>query len=311
MKDSLQNIVDRVISERKQLLEELANESYAQKLREEKTSNAKIGRHISVSGTIDKTVDLARATECNSMQIFASNPMQWQVKKLTDEEAESFKKKCKELSVDPVVVHMPYLPNLASPNKEIYRKSTETLLANMERCNQLAIKYLVVHLGSTMGESRDAALGRIADAINSTIDILDGMLLLEDQAGQKNTVGSKIEELVELHDAIAHKKVGYCIDTCHAFAVGYNLRDEAVVDEMDRVMGWEKVHVIHANDSKFEIGMHKDRHENIGKGYIGKEGFRRFLNHKKIRGKPIIMETPTDRKSPDINEIELVRSLIA
>ncbi|MDE1827680.1 MAG: deoxyribonuclease IV [Candidatus Micrarchaeota archaeon] len=272
--------------------------------------HSKVGRHISGSGSIDRTVGLARATECDTMQIFASSPMQWAVRKLTDEEAGEFRKKCKELSVDPVVVHMPYLPNMASPDKEIYRKSKETLKINMERCNQLGIKYLVMHLGSTMGEPRPDALKRIADGINSVIDTMDGMLLLEDQAGQKNSVGSRIDDLVELYDHISHKKVAYCIDTCHAFGAGYDIREAEVLDRLDKLMGWDKVHIIHLNDSKFDLGLCKDRHENIGKGFIGREGFKSFLGHKKIRGIPVIMETPTDRKVPDKMEIELVKSLI-
>ncbi|MDE1846311.1 MAG: deoxyribonuclease IV [Candidatus Micrarchaeota archaeon] len=270
-----------------------------------------VGRHISVSGNIDGTVDLAQETDCNTMQIFVSSPMQWKLKELHDEEIANFKAKCKKLTVDPVVVHMPYLPNLASPDPEIYKKSKETLAANMERCNSLAIKYLVMHLGSTMGEPRDAALKRISIGINSCIDKFNGVLLLEDQAGQKNSVGSRLEDLAELKDAIDHKQIGYCIDSCHAFGAGYDIRKEEVIDEMGKIIEWKQVHMIHANDSKFDLGLFKDRHENIGKGFIGLKGFRTFFNHKKIVGKPIIMETPTDRKVPDRNEIELVRSLIA
>ena len=270
----------------------------------------KIGRHISASGSIDLTLDLAKATSCNSMQIFVSSPMQWKVRELKEEEVSSFKRKKKELDVAPVVVHMPYLSNLASANPEIYPKSVEALRLNMERCNQLGAEYLVIHLGSTMGRPKQDAMKGIAEGINSTIDILDGMLLLEDQAGQKNTVGSDLGDLSDLYDHISHKKVGYCIDTCHAFGAGYDIRKIEAIDQIDRILGWEKVHVIHANDSKFDLGEHKDRHENIGKGFIGEKGLKTFLGHAKIRGKPIIMETPTNRQSPDREEIELVRSLI-
>ncbi|MDE1856330.1 MAG: deoxyribonuclease IV, partial [Candidatus Micrarchaeota archaeon] len=220
-----------------------------------------------------------------------------------------FKRKKKQLSVDPIVVHMPYLPNLASPRKEIYTKSVQTLQKNMERCNELDARYLVMHLGSTMGEPRNDAIKRIADGINSVIDSMEGMLLLEDQAGQRNSVGSKLDDLAELYDLISHKKVGYCIDTCHAFAAGYDIRKEDVLDEIGELLDWKKVHVVHANDSKFDIGMFKDRHENIGKGYIGRAGFKAFLNYKGMKEKPILMETHTDRKAPDRDEIDLVRSL--
>ncbi|MDE1825682.1 MAG: deoxyribonuclease IV [Candidatus Micrarchaeota archaeon] len=270
----------------------------------------KIGRHISVSGSIDLTLDLAKETSCNSMQIFVSSPMQWKVRELKEEELSSFIHKKKELDVAPVVVHMPYLPNLASPNPEIYPKSVETLRLNMERCNQLGAEYLVIHLGSTMGRPKSEAMNAIADGINSTIDIFDGMLLLENQAGQKNTVGSDLGDLADLWDSISHRKVGYCIDTCHAFGAGYDIRKSEAIDQIDRILGWEKVHIIHANDSKFDLGEHKDRHENIGKGFIGEKGFRTFLGHAKIRGKPIIMETPTDKQAMERREIELVRSLI-
>lgn len=269
-----------------------------------------VGRHISVSGNIDMTVNLANETNCNTMQIFVSSPMQWKLKIIKNEEYENFKAKCKSLKVDPVVVHMPYLPNLASPNPEIYSKSKETLLANMERCNSLGIKYLVMHLGSTMGEPKSAAMKRISEGINGCIDKFDGILLLEDQAGQKNSVGSDLEDLAELRKTISHKKVAYCIDTCHAFGAGYDIRENGTIDKIDKILGWDHVHVIHANDSKFDLGQFKDRHENIGNGFIGLKGFRTFFNHKKIKGKPIIMETPTDRKVPDKNEIDLVRSLI-
>ncbi|MDE1804976.1 MAG: deoxyribonuclease IV [Candidatus Micrarchaeota archaeon] len=270
----------------------------------------KVGRHISSSGSIDKTVDTARSISCNSMQIFASSPMQWHVRSLDDEEVRKFREKKRELRVDPIVVHMPYLPNLASPNKEIYEKSIAAMKANMERCDQLDARYLVTHLGSTMGEPRNDALRRISSAINSVINGFGGMLLLEGQAGQKNSVGSQVEDLAELYDHISHRHVGYCIDTCHAFAAGYDISKEEVLDRMDAVLGWKNVHVIHANDSKFGLGSGKDRHENIGKGYIGRDGIRAFLNYKDISSKPILLETVTDRKNPDSNEIELVRSLI-
>lgn len=268
----------------------------------------KVGRHI--SGNIDFAPDIARRTNCNSMQIFIGSPAQWKVKEVDEKEAENFRAKCDEKQIDPVVVHMPYLPNFASPNAVNYERSVNALESNIDRCNKIGAKYLVMHLGSSIGTPKSDAILRVASAVSSVVDDADYMLLLENQAGSVNSVGSQLEDLVEINDRIASKKVGYCVDTCHAFAGGYDIREEETLDKMDSVLDFRDIHVIHANDSQQDLNSHKDRHENIGKGYIGISGFRTFLNYKGNKEKPILLETQTDRKNPDKAEIELVRSLI-
>lgn len=263
-----------------------------------------LGAHVSIAGSIDRAVDRAIDIGCSgTFQIFTRNPRGWKFKKLDEDEVRLFKQKVSSGVFTVPVGHMPYLPNLASPSKQLYERSVKILLAEVERCGQLGMPYLAVHLGSHMGKGLDLGIQRVADACRLAIEKVgnDVTILLENMAGQKNSVGSRFEEIRKIIDLVGEdRRVAVCFDTCHAFAAGYDLRNEDAVDktveEFDSTIGLKLLKVVHVNDSKGGLGSHLDRHEHVGMGTIGEEGFRAIFHHKALRELPFILETPEDKR---------------
>ena len=215
----------------------------------------------------------------------------------------------------PVFAHMPYLPNLASPRDEIYQKSVKTLSSELERCKQLTIPYLVTHLGSHLGAGMQKGFTRLIDGINQAFKgtSRDVMLLLENTAGTRNSMGSHLEDIQHIIGQLSHpERVGLCFDTSHAFAAGYDLRTkekvEVTVKEIDETIGFEKLKLVHLNDSKGDYNSHIDRHEHIGMGKIGEEGFRNILGSR-LGELPLIMETPIDDRRSDVGNLQKVKDL--
>lgn len=271
----------------------------------------KIGYHMSVAGKMELSFDRAEELSCSTMQIFLTNPRTWLARKLTHEEAEAFKERRARSGINPVVAHMPYLPNLSSSDKEIRNKSITSLNVNISLAEQLGIDYLVLHLGSHMGHGIEKGRENLVEAvIEAAGHTKKCMLLLENSAGQKNSIGSKMDELTAIYDKIDGKRVGLCLDTCHVYAAGYDIAKEQVLDEMDKELDLNLVKVIHLNDAKHELGSGLDRHTNIGSGYINK-GFATFLKHDKIMGKPLILETPYNPKLKPGEEISIVRRMLS
>ena len=278
----------------------------------------KLGLHVSISGTLDSAPDNARELACDTFQMFTRNPRGWKFSKLDEQEVLGFRKKTKEYDLSPVVTHMPYLPNLSSPKKAIYNKSVKSLIAELDRCGVLGIPYVVTHLGSHLGKGVDIGLGNLVGAINLALDQNknDVMLLLENTAGTKNSMGSTFEQIRRIIDGIEDKKrIGICLDTAHAFAAGYDIRTPDGVDQtlkkVETILGLERLKVIHLNDSKGELGCGRDRHEHIGLGYIGEEGFRALLRHTVTRTLPFILETPIDDTRGAEGDMKKARSLAA
>ena len=278
----------------------------------------RVGLHVSISGTIDRAVDRARELGCDTFQIFTRNPRGWKYKKLKAAEVDEFKRKLASDQLTPVVAHMPYLPNLSSPRKMIYNRSVKSLSAELNRCHVLGVHYLVTHLGSHMGEGQDLGLERITGAINSAVAENPNtvMLLLENTAGTKNSMGSSFDDLKRILKRVDdRRRVGICFDTAHAYAAGYDLHSPRGVDEtlarFDSVLGFDILKVIHLNDSKGGLGSGRDRHEHIGMGYIGERGFRAFLRHEAVRNLPLIMETPIDERRDELGNLQKVRELSA
>ena len=277
----------------------------------------RIGAHVSIAGSIDKAVDRAVERDCNTFQIFTRSPRGWKFKDIPEETAASFIEKYQCANQDPVVAHMPYLPNLASSKSEIYDKSIETLISELHRCEQLKIPYLVTHLGSHVGAGYEIGLENILKALGQTLSQVENevMLLLENTAGTKNSMGSTFEEIQAIIEGVAHHKarLGVCFDTAHGFAAGYDLRTEEAVQDtinkLDDVIGLKKLKLIHVNDSKGDLNSNSDRHEHIGLGKIGEEGFRALLHHKNLRKLPFIMETPIDNRRDDVGNIRKLRKL--
>jgi deoxyribonuclease-4 len=234
---------------------------------------------------------------------------------LSDEDATIFRSKIKTTGIIPVD-HMPYLPNLASPKPEIYEKSIDTLAAEFDRCGRLKIPYLVTHLGHHLGDGIAGGRMRVIKAISETLGKADNevMLLLENTAGEKNSVGSSFEHIQGIMDELEFPgRIGICFDTCHAFAAGYELRTDEGLSEtlaqFDEQVGIKNLKVIHLNDTKGDRGSGLDRHEHIGMGFIGEDGFRRILHNKAFSSLPLVCETPVDERRDDRGNIEKVREL--
>jgi len=278
----------------------------------------RVGVHVSIAGSIDKAVDRAQEKGCDTFQIFSRNPRGWKIKALTETDISRFIEKLNRTGLFPPVDHMPYLPNLAAPTDDVYEKSVAALTEELERCNALQIPYLVTHLGSHRGSGKETGLQRIVDAIDtafSGVDEANGvMLLLENTAGTKNSMGGTFEDIRNIMDRLEHKdRIGICFDTCHAFAAGYELRTEENLDKtlqhFDEVLGLEQLKLVHLNDAKGGLDSRLDRHEHIGLGYIGEAGFRVILNDARLRELPMILETPIDARRDDLGNLQKVREL--
>ena len=274
-----------------------------------------VGCHVSISGSIDKSIDNAVKRECSAFQIFTRNPRGWHAKDLTKEDIDLFKSKLKESKIDRLATcaHMPYLPNLATPKNDGFEKSVKTLINEVERCAQLGIPYLVTHLGSHLGTGEEAGIKKLVEALTKAGQTKnDVMILLENTAGQKNSVGSDFEQLGEIFKQLKpEKKFGVCLDTCHAFVAGYDLRTEEKVKEtfkeFDKHVGVKNLKILHLNDARGELGCNLDRHYHLGLGGIGEEGIKsvvKFANKKKI---PIILETPIDDDRDDFENVKIAK----
>ena len=274
-----------------------------------------IGCHVSISGSIDKSVDNAVERNCSAFQIFTRNPRGWHAKDLTKEDIDAFKSKLKSSEIDrfATCAHMPYLPNLATPKDDAFEKSVNTLINEVERCAQLGIPYLVTHLGSHLGTGEEAGIKKLVEGLTKAGQTKnDVMILLENTAGQKNSVGSDFKQLGEIFKQLKPgKKFGVCLDTCHAFVAGYDLRTADKVKEtfkeFDKYVGIENLKILHLNDARGEIGCNLDRHYHLGLGGIGEEGITsvvKFANKKKI---PIILETPIDDDRDDFENVKIAK----
>lgn len=276
-----------------------------------------IGCHVSISGGIDRSVDNAISRECSAFQIFSRNPRGWRAKELSSIETNSFKTKLKASNIDrsAVCVHMPYLPNLSSTNDESYKKSVNTLVDEAKRCDMLGISFLVTHLGSHLGAGEEAGIKQLVKAYNKAAETKgDVTILLENTAGQKNSVGSDFGQLGEIFSQLKPaKKFGVCIDTCHAFVYGYDLRTRNMVkkafDELDKTVGLENLKILHLNDAKGKLSSKLDRHYHIGLGEIGLEGMQSVVKLAESKDIPVILETPIDDTRDDYENVRVARGL--
>jgi deoxyribonuclease-4 len=237
---------------------------------------------------------------------------------LTEDDIDSFKSKLKSSKIDRLAIcaHMPYLPNLATPKDEGFEKSVKTLVDEVERCAQLGIPYLVTHLGSHLGTGEEAGIKKLVKGLTEAGKTKnDVMILLENTAGQKNSVGSNFEQLGEIFKQLKPaKKFGVCLDTCHAFVAGYDLKTKENVKktfaEFDKHVGINHLKILHLNDARGELGCNLDRHYHLGLGGIGVEGISsvvKFANKKNI---PIILETPIDDDRDDFENVRVAKGFV-
>jgi deoxyribonuclease IV len=277
----------------------------------------RVGVHVSISGSLSAAVDNAVERKCSAFQIFTRSPRMWTAKEIPDKDASEFKEKLASSKIDRLatVAHMPYLPNLASPNAATHAKSVEVLVREVERCGKIGIPYLVAHLGSHMGEGEEKGIKQLVLAFTKAASVKnDVVILLENTAGQKNSVGSEFSQWAEIFSRLKPKeRFGVCFDTCHAFAYGYDIRTERGVLEtfkkFDDTVGFENLKILHLNDSKGELGSNLDRHEHIGLGKIGEEGMKSVIRLANKKNIPIILETPIDSTRDDYANLKMVKGL--
>jgi deoxyribonuclease-4 len=265
-----------------------------------------VGAHMSIAGGIHHALALGLRAGCRTVQIFLKSSNQWKGKILTDEDRRLYLDAQKKSGIEPVVAHNSYLINLASPDPALNQKSIEAFVEEMRRANFLGVPCVILHPGSHMGAGAEAGIALLAAALNHALVRVPPpvRILLENTAGQGNSLGSRFEELAAILAGVRESaRVGVCLDTCHAFAAGYDIRTpegyRKTMREFDRLIGIERLAVFHVNDSRKGLGSRVDRHAHIGKGFIGLEGFRCLVNDRRFAKIPKILETP---KGPDLKE---------
>ncbi len=257
------------------------------------------GAHVSVSGGVDTAFARGERFAMDAIQVFTKNQRQWVAKPLGDVEVERWYEERGRTGITAVITHASYLINLASPKDDLREKSMRAFQDELERCETLGISGLVVHPGSHTGSGEEAGLAAVAESLNrihESAPHLRVQTLLETTAGQGTNLGRTFDELATIIDQVeAKERVGICLDTCHVFAAGYEFRTDESYAEMMRVfdesLGIANLKAIHLNDSKFPLGSKRDRHEHIGEGEIGLEGFRNLVNDPRLVGLPGLLET--------------------
>jgi deoxyribonuclease IV len=272
----------------------------------------KLGFHVSISGSIDQSFDRAQTLGCTAFQIFTRNPRTWKSKPLNPDEVRAFRRKHRESGIGPVFSHMPYLPNLASQSDAIYEKSVDALIEERERCDELGIRFIVTHIGSHVGSGAEGSRLRLIQALGRAADESGLMILLENDSGSGGHMGSNFGYIADLIKDLGSKKLGFCLDTCHTFAAGYNIATGEGLAQTLRVLrktiGFSKLKLVHLNDSVGELGSRVDHHDHIGLGKIGEDGFRRILTSQ-LAKRPLIMETPMDSRRSSAENMDKVREL--
>lgn len=276
-----------------------------------------IGAHVSASGGVENAPVNAHQIGAKAFALFTKNQKQWFAKPLTIENIDGFKKNCEKYGYNSkyIMPHDSYLINLGNPVAENLAKSRKAFLDEMQRCEQLGIELLNFHPGAHLKQiSEEACIAKIAESINITLDkTKDVVAVIENTAGQGSAIGYKFEHLAAIIDQVEDKsRVGVCLDTCHTFTAGYDIKSEegykATFDDFEAIVGFNYLKGIHLNDSKKELASRVDRHDNIGKGLLGLEVFRRMMNDPKFDEMPIILETPDSDLWEE--EISLLYSLM-
>ncbi|MFN9595195.1 MAG: deoxyribonuclease IV [Bacteroidota bacterium] len=273
-----------------------------------------LGVHCSVSGGLENAFGEANGLHIDVMQVFTRNQRQWNAKPISDEERIAFQDTWKSSQIKVAFSHCSYLINLAAESDETREKSIAALILEVERCTLLGLSFCILHPGAAGSQTQETAIKKIADGLRQVLDKSSGsnvMILLENTAGQGSSVGGPFENLKQISDLTNSKRIGYCFDTCHAFAAGFDIRTKKGCEEtfaaFDSILGLENLKAFHLNDSKGDLGSHLDRHEHIGKGKLGLEPFRYIMNNfPKI---PKVIETEKSDEW-DRENLELLKSLI-
>ncbi|HEX5499650.1 MAG TPA: deoxyribonuclease IV [Thermomicrobiales bacterium] len=278
-----------------------------------------LGAHMSVAGGHERAIDRALACEMTACQIFTKNANQWNAKPILPEAAQRFRERWAESGMKALVAHDSYLINIATTDDALWEKSRLAFREELDRCDLLGVPYLVTHPGAHKDAGVETGVARVVEAIDRIHDERpqgEAVILIETTAGQGTTLGRTFEEIAAIVGGVAdQRRIGVCLDTCHVFAAGYELRDEAsyaaTMTAFDQVVGLTRLKALHLNDSKKGLGSHVDRHTHIGEGELGLEPFRLLLNDARLAGLPGILETPKgDDDADDKRNLATLRGLI-
>jgi len=279
----------------------------------------RFGAHMSIRGGLDKAVERGQSIGCQTIQLFLRNSNRWKANPRTPEDLALYQEVLAQSGIAPVVAHAIYLINLASPDDTVHTQSIAAFDEELARCHEAGIPYLVLHPGSHRGSGLDQGIARIAEHINRAYDAHPEyavVTLLENTAGLGDTIGRTFEELAQIAEQIADPShIGYCFDTAHALASGHEIRTPQgyaqTFARFDAILGLDKLYCLHLNDSKCDLGGVCDRHEHIGEGYIGLEGFRLLVNDPRFANTPMLLETPKgDDLQEDIENLARLYSLL-
>jgi len=257
-----------------------------------------LGAHVSTSGGVEKAPERGFEIGCNAIQIFSKNQRMWKSRPYIEDTDKKFRENCKKYRIKKVIIHTSYLLNLATIDPVKREKTISGLIDEFERGDYLGIPYLVIHPGSAINVSEEEGLSSIVKNVNAILEKkrYKIRLLFETTAGQGKNLGYKFEHFSYLFKNIKNDNIGVCLDTCHIFAAGYDIRTkknyERTIFAFDKIIGLKNLFAIHLNDSRTELGSRIDRHENIGEGYIGKEAFSFIVNDERLQNIPMILETP-------------------
>jgi deoxyribonuclease-4 len=264
------------------------------------------GAHMSIAGGIYRAFERGARANCTTIQVFLKNSNRWEAKPLMEKDQVLFRQAQSMHQIHPILAHDSYLINLASPDDRLYLKSIKAFIEELKRAAFLGIPYLVLHPGAHTGSGVEAGLSRVVHALNQAMNTVapSVMILLENTAGQGSCLGCRFEHLADILERIDDaERVGVCLDTCHLFAAGYDIRTEKgyrdTIREFDRLVGIDSIRAFHVNDSKKDLGSRVDRHCHIGQGFMGLEAFRCLVNDRRFTKIPKILETP---KGPDLEE---------
>jgi deoxyribonuclease-4 len=287
----------------------------AEKRRHQEGERILLGAHFSIAGGLHKALLTAQEYGCTALQIFTKNASTWKERRLSTREIEQFQATRRQSGVRSICAHAAYLINLASPDRRKYEKSIMALEQELLRSSHLGILHVIMHPGAHMGMGEEKGCRRIAEGINTVFDhVLETTcgVLLETTAGQGSNLGYTFEHLAGIADRVdAKDRIGFCFDTCHVFAAGYDLRTKMAYGQtmkaFDTTLGLERLHVIHLNDSKKGLGSRTDRHAHIGEGDMGIDTFRFVMNDPRLKAIPKILETPKETGPVDYDRLNLAR----
>jgi deoxyribonuclease-4 len=276
----------------------------------------RIGAHVSTSGGTHTAIDRALALGAETIQVFSGAPQAWRRKSYKAEEVAEFKKRSVEEDVQPCFIHGLYLMNFAGSNPDLLAKSYDALVQEMHAASLIGARGVIFHLGSHKGAGYDSCVEQVIDYCCRVLEATpeDAWLILENAAGMGGAVGSKFAELGRILKSCKSDRVKICLDTQHSFAAGYDLKTpsglEAALEEFDREIGIERLVAVHANDSRVPLGGGIDRHENIGEGHIGRDGFVNIMANEAFADVPFLLEVPGfDNQGPDARNVEILKEL--